>query len=83
MQALVSRSTIGPGCVIEPAAKVINVNVPPNRYVPAGTVLTQQADADNLPAITADYPFRQLNADVVRVNTALAHAYNQSRLVNP
>lgn len=83
MQALVFRATIGHHCVIEPAAKIMNVTIPPNRYVPAATVISDQHHADNLPHITPDYPYHHLNASVVNVNTALAAAYNQNPRPKP
>lgn len=75
MQALVFKAHIGKGSVIEPGAKVIGVSVPPGRYVAAGSVLTDQQVADNLPTITESYPFRALNDAVVHVNTSLADGY--------
>lgn len=75
MQALVFKSWIGAGSVVEPGAKVVGVTVPAGRYVPAGTVLTDQATADKLPEITASYPFRTLNDAVVHVNTSFAAGY--------
>ena len=77
MQSLVFKATVGSGCVVEPGCIVMGVKVPDGRYVPAGTVLKKQEDADNLPAITADYPMKDLNKGVVHVNTALADGYNK------
>lgn len=77
MQSLVFKATVGSGCVVEPGCIVMGVRVPDGRYVPAGTVLKKQEDADNLPAITADYPMKDLNKGVVHVNTALADGYNK------
>jgi carbonic anhydrase/acetyltransferase-like protein (isoleucine patch superfamily) len=75
MQALVFKASVGPGSVLEPGAKVVGVNVAGGRYVPAGMVVTDQATADRLPVITADYPFRTLNDAVVHVNTSFARGY--------
>ncbi len=75
MQALVFRAEIGEGAVIEPGAKVIGVKVAPGRYVPAGSVITTQAQADALPTITPDYPYRAINDDMVHINTQLADGY--------
>lgn len=82
MQAFIFRSRIGKGCVIEPGAKIVGVKIPGNRYVPAGTILKDQSEADNLPKITNDYPFAKLNEDVVRVNTELARAYKNNVIAN-
>lgn len=76
MQALVFKAVLGNGCVIEPGAKVVGVKIEDNRYVPMGTALGKQEDADNLPKITETYSFRDLNAGVVHVNVQLADGYN-------
>ena len=75
MQALVFKATIGKNVVIEPGAKVIGVNVPEGRYIPAGMVVATQAQADALPEITAAYPFATLNDGVLQVNAAFAEGY--------
>jgi carbonic anhydrase len=77
MQALVFKSWIGRGAVIEPGAKVIGVIVPPGHYVPAGMVLTDQKLADQLPEITEAYAFAGLNQAVVHVNTTFAEQYGE------
>ncbi len=80
MQALVFKAQVGSGCVIEPGCIVMGVKVPDGRYVPAGTVLNKQDTADKLPAITDDYPLKDLNKGVVHVNTSLADGYNKMGL---
>lgn len=78
MQALVFRATVGEGCVLEPRALVMDVKVPPGRYVPAGRVITQQAEADALPRIDERYPLAHLNDEVVKVNDQLEAGYERS-----
>ncbi|MCX7636181.1 MAG: carbonic anhydrase [Syntrophales bacterium] len=75
MKALVFKSRVGARCVIEPGAIVMGVTVADGRYVPAGSVVRAQQQADELPVITDDYPFKNLNKGVVHVNTALAKGY--------
>lgn len=75
MQALVFKAKVSHGVVIEPAARVIGVTIPPDRYVPAGEIVTDQATADRLPRITYSYSFKDLNSAVVHVNTSLAAGY--------
>jgi carbonic anhydrase/acetyltransferase-like protein (isoleucine patch superfamily) len=75
MKALVFKSRVGPRCVVEPGAILLGVDVAEGRYVPAGSVVTTQKQADALPEITDSYPFKALNQGVVHVNTALAKAY--------
>ena len=75
MKVLVFKSIVGKKCVIEPGAIVMGVTVADGRYVPAGAVIRTQQQADELPVITDDYPFKDLNKGVVHVNTALAKGY--------
>src|SRR4030066_275716 len=75
MKVLVFKSFVGQNCVIEPAAVLMGVKVADGRYVPVGSVIKTQAQADNLPKITPDYPMKDMNKGVVQVNTALAKGY--------
>ena len=76
MQALVFKAEIGEHVVVEPGAKIVGVKIESGRYVPTGAVVTKQSDADALPKITDDYPFKGINEAVVHVNTQLADGYN-------
>ena len=78
MQSMVFKSKIGDGCVIEPQSLVMGVEIAAGRYVPAGSIIKTQAEADALPPISDDYAFKDLNKGVVHVNTHLADAYNAS-----
>lgn len=75
MKSLVFRSRVGTGCVLEPGVILMGVTVPDGRYVPAGSVIKTQEQADQLPVITDGYPMKTLNKGVVHVNTALAKGY--------
>lgn len=75
MKSFVFNARIQPGCVIEPMAAVMNCTLPPKKYVPAGTIIKNQEDADDCPDITEDYPFAKTNKAVVHVNTSLAKGY--------
>ncbi|MDI9569265.1 MAG: carbonic anhydrase [Pseudomonadota bacterium] len=75
MQSLVFKSVVGRGCVVEPGCLLMGVTIADGRYVPAGSTIKTQEQADALPAITEDYPFRTLNKGVLHVNTALAKGY--------
>ena len=79
MKVLVFRAKVGKSCVVEPGCILMGVSVPDGRYVPAGTVLRDQAAADKLPAITDDYPLKSLNKGVVHVNTSLAKGYGAQK----
>lgn len=75
MKSLVFRAAVGSNCVIEPGCILMGVTVANGRHVPVGTVIENQKDADKLPVITEDYPFKALNKKVVHVNTRLAEGY--------
>jgi carbonic anhydrase/acetyltransferase-like protein (isoleucine patch superfamily) len=81
MQALVFKATVGSNCVVEPKALVMGVTVPDGRYVPAGSIITSQEAADNLPLIGQDYPLKGLNKAVVHVNTQLARGYREKEVM--
>jgi carbonic anhydrase/acetyltransferase-like protein (isoleucine patch superfamily) len=78
MQAFVFKSKIGNNCVLEPTSAAIGVTVPDGRYIPAGMVVTSQAEADKLPEITEDYAYKHTNEAVVYVNVHLAEGYNEA-----
>jgi carbonic anhydrase/acetyltransferase-like protein (isoleucine patch superfamily) len=75
MKSLVFKSEVGRRCVIEPGVILMGVRVADGRYVPAGSVIKTQAQADALPEITEEYPLRKMNEGVVHVNKALARGY--------
>jgi len=75
MKSLVFKAFVGNNCVIEPGSTVMGVTIADGRYVSVGSVVSTQEQADRLPVITDDYPFKNLNKGVVHVNTALAKGY--------
>lgn len=80
MQALVFKATVGNNCVVEPKALVMGVTVPDGRYVLAGSIVTSQAAADNLPLIGEDYSLKDINQAVVHVNIQLAKGYREKQM---
>lgn len=75
MKVLVFKSFVGKNCVIEPGVILMGVKVADGRYVPAGSIIKKQTDADALPVITPDYPMKEMNKGVLHVNKALAKGY--------
>jgi carbonic anhydrase len=75
MKVLIFKSFVGRNCVIEPGVILMGVKIPDGRYVPAGSIIKTQLDADNLPAITLDYPMKEMNKGVLHVNKELAKGY--------
>jgi carbonic anhydrase/acetyltransferase-like protein (isoleucine patch superfamily) len=76
MQAFVFKSKVGNRVVLEPGVRIVGVTIPDGRYVSMGMIVSNQSVADNLPVITEDYVFVNLNKGVVHVNTNLAAGYN-------
>jgi carbonic anhydrase/acetyltransferase-like protein (isoleucine patch superfamily) len=76
MKSLLFRARIGKHCVIEPGCIIAGVTIKNGRYVPAGTILREQNQALEMKAVTGEYPLREINQSVVRVNTSLATGYN-------
>jgi len=72
MQALIFKADLGDYVVVEPGAKIIGVKIPSGHYVPALAMIDKQSQADALPLITENYPYKNLNSAVIRVNTQLA-----------
>ena len=79
MKSLVFRSRVGQRCVVEPGVILMGVTVADGRYVPAGSVVTSQQQADELPRIGQDYAMKDINRGVVNVNVALARGYLSRR----
>ncbi|MEA1984524.1 MAG: carbonic anhydrase [Euryarchaeota archaeon] len=75
MQAFVFKARVGNQCVLEPGSRIIGVDISPGRYVPSGAVVTSQEEADMLPEVRPEYPYRNTNEAVVKVNIELARGY--------
>jgi carbonic anhydrase/acetyltransferase-like protein (isoleucine patch superfamily) len=75
MKVLVFKSFVGKNCVIEPGVILMGVKVADGRYVPVGSVIKNQLEADMLPSIGPDYPLKEMNKGVLHVNKALAKGY--------
>lgn len=79
MQSLVFKARVGNNCVVEPGCIIMGAAIPDGHYVPAGSVVSDQAKADALARkITDDYAFKDLNKGVIHVNVALAAGYNKA-----
>ncbi|MEL6223029.1 MAG: ribulose bisphosphate carboxylase small subunit [Cyanobacteria bacterium J06627_8] len=72
-RSTVFNARIGDGCIVMMHALIQDVEIPPNRYVPSGAVITTQQQADRLPSASAtDVEFA---GHVVNVNNALRSGY--------
>ena len=73
-RSTVFNARVGQGCIVMMHTLIQDVEIPPGKYVPSGSVITKQQQADRLPDVQdADLKFA---AYVVGVNNAL-------RLGNP
>jgi len=75
MGALVFWAKIGSNCVIEPGALVINVEIPDDRFVPAGLSVTSQKIVSSLPLITDRYRFAKINQEMLAENGEIVNGY--------
>jgi carbon dioxide concentrating mechanism protein CcmM len=73
-RSTVFNARIGQGCIIMMHALVQDVEIPPGKYVPSGSIVTSQQQADRLPDIQeVDQKFA---AHVVGINQALRAGYH-------
>lgn len=72
-RSTVFNSRVGDGCIVMMHCLIENVEIPPGRYIPSGSIITTQQQADRLPAAQeADVKF---TSHVVQVNEALRSGY--------
>ncbi len=72
-RSTVFNAKVGNGCIIMMHVLIQDVEIPPGKYIPSGTVITNQQQADRLPDVTeADKEFAH---HVVEVNEALGAGY--------
>jgi carbon dioxide concentrating mechanism protein CcmM len=72
-RSTVFNSRIGDGCIIMMHALIQDVEIPPGRYVPSGSIITTQQQADRLPEVeSVDAKFAH---HVVGINDALRSGY--------
>ncbi len=73
-RSTVFNARIGQGCIVMMHALIQDVEIPPGKYIPSGTVITNQQQADRLPDVQAsDVKFA---THVVGINDALRSGYH-------
>ena len=65
MQSLVFWASVGKDVVVEPDCLIMNVQVNPNVFVPAGLKLTNQKMVGELPPLTRQYRFYGIGLEAV------------------
>jgi carbonic anhydrase len=76
MKSLVFNAKLGMRDAIGVSSTISNgVTIPDDKFVPPGSIITTQAQADKLPARVGS-PYEKLNDFVLHVNQELAKGYN-------
>lgn len=75
MGSVVWRAMVGKHCVVMPRVVIMDVIIPDGRYIPPGTVITNQTVANLLDPVDKT-EFKGFNREVVDANKELARGYN-------
>src|SRR5215213_2664776 len=80
MKTIVYNAKVGNNVAVGISSVITNgVEIPDNKFVPPGSVITSQEQANNLPDRIGT-PFEEYNKGVVDVNVKLAEGYSQEEL---
>jgi carbon dioxide concentrating mechanism protein CcmM len=72
-RSTVFNARIGNGCIVMMHALIQDVEIPPGKYVPSGSIITMQQQADRLPDVRPED--QAFAAHVVHINDALRLGY--------
>ena len=72
-RSTVFNSRVGKGCIVMMHALIQDVEIPPGKYVPSGSIITSQQQADRLPDVQAQD--KEFGRHVVGINEALRAGY--------
>jgi carbonic anhydrase len=76
MKSLIFNAKVGNRVAIGVASTITDgVRIPDNKFVPPGSIITTQAQADALP-VRVGSPYEKINSGVLHVNQVLAKGYN-------
>lgn len=73
-RSTVFNARVGDGCIVMMHALIQDVEIPPGKYVPSGSIITSQQQADRLPDVKESD--RKFATHVVGVNDALRSGYH-------
>jgi carbonic anhydrase len=80
MKSIVYNAKVGNNVAVGISSVITNgVEIPDNKFVPPGSVITSQEQANNLPDRIGT-PFEEYNKGVVDVNVKLAEGYSQEEI---
>jgi carbon dioxide concentrating mechanism protein CcmM len=78
-RSTVFNARVGNGCIVMMHCLIQDVEIPPGKYVPSGSVITSQQQADRLPDVqAADLKFA---SHVVHINDSLRSGYHSPETV--
>jgi carbon dioxide concentrating mechanism protein CcmM len=80
-RSTVFNARIGRGCIVMMHALVQDVEIPPGKFVPSGSIITSQQQADQLPNVQESD--KRLVIQVMGVNDALRSGYHSAESVAP
>jgi len=72
-RSTIFNARVGDGCIVMMHALIQDVEVPPGKYIPSGSIITNQQQADRLPDVQPED--REFASHVVHINEALAQGY--------
>ncbi len=77
-RSTVFNARVGQGCIIMMHSLIQDVEIPPGKYIPSGSVITNQQQADRLPNVQdSDIKFA---THVVGINDALRSGYHTENI---
>lgn len=76
-RSTIFNARVGDGCIVMMHVLIQDVEIPPNKYVPSGAVITNQQQADRLPDVQPED--REFTAYVAQINDSV---YSQKNLSN-
>jgi carbonic anhydrase len=80
MKSMIFNAKIGKRVAIGVSSTITDgVTIPDNKFVPPGTIITTQAQADALPSRVGS-PYEKINSAVLHVNQELAKGYNAQNI---
>lgn len=80
MKSLIFNAKLGNRVAIGVSSTITNgVTIPDDKFVPPGTIVTTQKQADALPARVGS-PYEEINKAVIHVNQELAKGYSSQRV---
>jgi carbon dioxide concentrating mechanism protein CcmM len=78
-RSTIFNARVGEGCIVMMHVLIQDVEIPPGKFVPSGSVITTQQQADRLPDVQSAH--RQFVAHVTGINDALKAGHQQAETV--